>query len=272
MKIDINLNEAMEEYARLPFEPLSASLFKKQQGNIQEGYTTKGSAFLFPVKGKAQFNLSKNSFIFEPGKVIHGCPGQWLTAQNEPPVEFFVLYYHYEGNNAGYMHCPYELETDINPQLFSMLQQLTALWQQTEPQAKLQAKVLVYSVLAELFSSAKIIRKTDAHSVVEDVKHYVEQHYMEPHTLCELGGRYGMCGKYFSDVFRRHTGIGPIEYLIQCRLEQAKKLLESTECSIQEIGKCVGYKDALYFSRQFKNMFGLSPSAYSRLCNRKSSI
>ena len=263
--MDINLKEAMEEYAKLPFEPLAASLFKKQKGNVQKGYTTKGSAFLFPIKGNAQFNLSENSFVFEPGKVIHGCSGQWLTAQNDPPVEFFCLYYRYEGNNAGYMNCPYELETGINPRLFSMLQQLTALWEQPTPQAKLQAKMLVYSVLSEMFFSAKSIRQTGAHSVVEDAKSYVEQHYMEPHTLCELGGRYGMCGKYFSDVFRHHTGIGPIEYLITCRLEQAKKLLESTECSIQEIGKCVGYKDALYFSRQFKNTYGLSPSEHRAL-------
>lgn len=263
----IDLNEAMEEYAKLPFEPLEARWLKKQPGNVQKGYTTNGSAFLFPLKGKAQFHLSENSFVFEPGKVIHGCPGQWLTAQNDPPVEFFALYYRYEGHNAAYMHCPYELETGINPRLFSMLQQLTALCQQTGPQAKLQAKMLVYSVLEELFSSAKSIRQTDAHSVVEDAKRYVEQHYMEPHTLFELGDRYGMCGKYFSDVFRRHTGIAPIEYLIRCRLEQAKRLLESTECSVQEIGKCVGYKDALYFSRQFKNTFGFSPSEHrERVC------
>jgi YesN/AraC family two-component response regulator len=206
--------------------------------------------------------LSENSYDFQPGKVIHGCPGKWLTAQNEGelPVAFFTLYYHYDGATTGYMHCPYEMEIGMNPRLFSMLRQLVELWDKPNAQPTLQVKTLVYSVLSEMFSSAQSIQQTNANSIVEDAKAYVERHYMEQHSLCELGGRYGMRGKYFSDVFKKYTGISPIDYLIAFRMRQARNLIEQTECNIKDIGKSVGYKDVKSFSRQFRKDFGISPN------------
>lgn len=262
--MDINLNEMMEEYARLPFEPIKAYLTKHPEGHIQKGYSTEVSAFLFPLRGKAEYNLSEKSFEFKPGKVIHGCPGKWLTAKNgkEIPAEFFTLYYRYDGNNAGYMHCMYELEIGTNPRLLTMLRQLVKLCQDKDTKVSLQEKSLVYSILTEMFSSAQSVQQSGANRIVEDAKSYVENHYMDNHTLCELAGRYGMCGKYFSDVFKKYTGIGPIDYLIAYRLEQARKLLESTELNIKEIGESVGYKDSKYFGRQFKNKFGISPTQW----------
>jgi AraC-like DNA-binding protein len=258
----IDLNEMMEEYARVPFSLGPVGHFLTQPGQSVEGYRTYFSAFLFPLRGKLELSLSENSYELQPGKVIHDCPGKWLTAQNrgDLPFELFALYYQYDGADTGYMRSPYELEIGANPRLFSLLRQLTELWGEPNAAVTLQMKTLVYSALSEMFASAQSIRQTDAHGVVGDAKTYIEQHYGESHTLRELSARYGLSGKYFSDVFKKHTGIGPIDYLIACRLEQARKLLEDTECSVREIGRSVGYKDALYFSRQFKRRFGSSPS------------
>lgn len=260
--MSINLNEIREEYAKLPFVPLDAFFTKWSSENVWQPFNTSVSAFHFPLNGKAEFNMNGNSYPFLPGKVIHGAPDKWLKTRVDAGLscEFFTLYYIYEGNDADHIHSPYELEIGVNPQLISMLWQIVKLRENWCAQSWLQAKALVYSILSEIFSSAQSIQQINANGVVEDTKAYVERHYTEPHTLSELSGRYGMEGKYFSYVFKLHTGIGPIDYLIAYRLEQARKLLESTECSIQEIGKSVGYKDALYFSRQFRQHFGLSPS------------
>gem|GEM_PF-365359 len=262
--MNINLNEAMEEYARLPFTPYGAYYVEHPPGHIQKEYTMAVSSFIFALSGEAVVYLDKESFAYGTGRVIHCAPGKRFNATNsqEKPAALFELSYHHDGANADYMHCPYELEIGVNPRLFSTLRQLVELRDRPNAQATLQVKTLVYSVLSEMFSSAQSIRQTDAHSVAADAKVYVEQHYMESHSLCELGGRYGMSGKYFSDVFKRHTGVSPIDYLIACRLEQARRLLEATECNVKEIGKSVGYEDAHYFRRQFKRKFGASPSEW----------
>ena len=123
-------------------------------------------------------------------------------------------------------------------------------------------KTLSYSALSEIFLCAKNMEKIDNHSVIEDAKKYIEHHYMQPQTLSDLGHKYNMSGKYFSEIFKKYTGIAPIDYLISCRLKQSRRLLENTECSIKEIGKSVGYEDPLYFSRQFSRHYGISPSKF----------
>lgn len=262
--MSINLNEMMEEYARLPFVPLRAFFERWSPEDTWSHYTTQSAAFHFPLKGQAQFHMGGNSLPFLPGKVIHGASGKWLETQVENGLtcEFLTIFYIYEGNDADYMHNPYELEIGVNSQLISMLWRMVELCKAPNAQSRLQFKSLMYSVLSETFASAQIIRQDDAHSIVTDAKAYMEQHYMESCSLCQLGSRYGMNSNYFADVFKRHIGITPNEYLISCRLEQARKLLIHTECDIKEIGKSVGYEDSSYFSRHFKSRLGLSPKEY----------
>ena len=174
--MNFNLNEITEEYARLPFIPFDAFFTKWSAENAWKPFNTSVSAFHFPLKGKAQFNLSGNNYPFLPGKVIHGAPGKWLTTQVEDGLscEFLTLYYTYEGTDADYIHSSYELEIGVNPQLISMLWQIAKLRENPCAQSYLQAKALVYAILSEMFSSAHSIQQTNACSIVADAKAYVE--------------------------------------------------------------------------------------------------
>jgi AraC-like DNA-binding protein len=252
----------MDEYARLPFTVYGAYSIQHPAGYIQKEYTLNASSFIFALSGDATIYQNDESFAYTTGRVIHCAPGRRFNATNgrERSAELIELIYHYDGPYADYMHIPYALDIGINPRLFSMLLELRTLRENPSAQAHLRERMLVYSVLSEMFSSARSVLQTNANSIVGDAKAYLEQHYMDHHSLCELGGRYGMCGKYFSDVFRKYVGIGPIEYLIDYRMQQARKLIEYTECSVREIGINVGYKDSKSFSRQFRKIFGISPN------------
>ena len=270
--MSIYLNEMIEEYARLPFNPYGAYFKSYAPGHKEPVYTTELSSFIFPMEGNAKIYLDGKPFTFGTSRIIHCAPNQRFTAQNENegPAELFELAYINDGSYSGYMHSSYELEIGNNPYIISLLHRLSDLSQKVMSQrgnkidatSMLEAKIMTYSIFSEMFSSAQSICQTDTHSVVNDAKTYIEKSYMEPHTLYELGRRYGMSGKYFAGLFKRYAGISPIEYMITCRLDAARRLLTSTECSIKEISRTVGYEDALYFSRQFKNRFGRSPSEW----------
>ena len=262
--MSMDLKQIMDEYAQLPFSLGPVRCICTPPGHVVDGYRTYLSAFIIPFQGNAQLCMSENSYELQSGKIIHGCPGKWLTARNRgnSPFKFFTLYYKYDGQDSNYMHCPYELEINFTPKLFSILQQLSSFWKTPDTQLSLEMKTLAYSALSEIFSCAKSMDKADTHSVIEDAKNYIEHYYMQPQTLSDLGHKYNMSGKYFSEVFKKYTGIGPIDYLISCRLKQSRRLLENTECSIKEIGQSVGYEDPLYFSRQFSRHYGISPSKF----------
>ena len=58
------------------------------------------------------------------------------------------------------------------------------------------------------------------------------------------------------------TGMGSNSYVAKIRIEQAVKLLTSTDMHINEISDAVGFSSSRYFNRVFKEMMGCSPSQY----------
>ncbi|MHB9035246.1 MAG: helix-turn-helix domain-containing protein [Armatimonadota bacterium] len=65
-------------------------------------------------------------------------------------------------------------------------------------------------------------------------------------------------------LFRRYLNSSPIEWLIQTRLERAANQLVTTDLPIGEIGKRVGIDDSYYFSKRFKQAYGLTPTSYRK--------
>jgi AraC-like DNA-binding protein/mannose-6-phosphate isomerase-like protein (cupin superfamily) len=266
--MSINLSEAMEEYARLPFEPFGAHYKNYCAGHKETEYNTKLSSFIFALDGKATIYLDNKPFAFGTNRVIHCAPNQRFRAENEEeqPAKLFEVAYFHDSSHSDYMYASYELEICNNAHIYCMLQRLTQLSQKAyskiDANTMLQAKTMTYSILSEMFSSAQSMKQEGNFSVVEDARIYIEQNYMKLHTLQELGSRYGMSAKYFASMFKQYRGISPIEYLITCRMNAARMLLQSTVYSVKEISCSVGYEDALYFSRHFKSRFGLSPSEW----------
>ena len=67
-----------------------------------------------------------------------------------------------------------------------------------------------------------------------------------------------------SILYKKTTGISPVKEINQCRLQGACKMLNFTDKRIKEVALENGFADELYFSRIFKNAFGVSPSAYKK--------
>ena len=63
------------------------------------------------------------------------------------------------------------------------------------------------------------------------------------------------------------TGYSTISYVLQLKLNKAKKLLATEDISITEVADACGFYDANYFSRTFKKEFGVSPSNFQKLPN-----
>lgn len=97
------------------------------------------------------------------------------------------------------------------------------------------------------------------------VKRYIEENFMREINLNRLAELVEMNPSYLSCIFKKETGITYSEYLIQCRVKQAARLLVETNMSISGIAQDTGYQDARYFSKQFLKQMGLKPSEYRKL-------
>lgn len=101
-----------------------------------------------------------------------------------------------------------------------------------------------------------------ATGVMEQVRQYVDAHYIEDLSLGDLASRFGLDGSYLSRSFKQAAGSNLTVYVTQLRVAEAKRLLQRRELSITEVAQAVGYGDYAYFSRVFKKLTGISPRQY----------
>ncbi len=104
--------------------------------------------------------------------------------------------------------------------------------------------------------------------LIQKVKAYVEEHYAEELTLDDMADMIGYSTYYFMKLIKEYMGMSFGDFLTSVRMNNAKKLLVSTNMSISEVGYSVGYNDANYFARVFKRQEKVTPSEYKRQYNR----
>jgi AraC-like DNA-binding protein len=97
------------------------------------------------------------------------------------------------------------------------------------------------------------------------VRDYIQTHLADPIGLEALANITGLSRCYFARAFKRSVGVPPHHYLMQQRLECAKRLLAGTNMSLAQIALESGFSDQSHFSRRFRDRIGLTPRAYRRL-------
>lgn len=115
--------------------------------------------------------------------------------------------------------------------------------------------------MIELVNSKKPVDETEAY-VDQAVSVIVANMTDHEFDLNRIYDDIPLSKVYFASLFKKVTGMAPLEYLNFMRVENAKTLLLSrsvTNNSICEIAEFSGFEDAAYFSRLFKKYTGLSP-------------
>lgn len=93
---------------------------------------------------------------------------------------------------------------------------------------------------------------------------WLSDHFAVAHPVEEMIRRSRLAERTFKRRFAAATGLTPIAYVQRLRIEDAKRRLERTVASVDEISWRVGYEDAAFFRRLFKRTTGLAPGAYRR--------
>ena len=93
---------------------------------------------------------------------------------------------------------------------------------------------------------------------------YFSNNYSNKINIEEYAQSRGMSISWFIRSFKKYTGTTPMQYIVSARIANAQLLLETTQYSVSEISRIVGYDNPLYFSRLFHKTKGFSPSEYRK--------
>ncbi|WP_226036637.1 response regulator [Aquibacillus saliphilus] len=99
---------------------------------------------------------------------------------------------------------------------------------------------------------------------IEHIKQYIIEHAHQNISLDAIGKEVGLSPIYISKIFKEQLGINYINFLTECRIEKAKKLMRDPDKSLKAITFEVGYHDPNYFSKVFKKLCHVSPTEYRK--------
>ncbi|MBE6542116.1 MAG: AraC family transcriptional regulator [Ruminococcaceae bacterium] len=91
---------------------------------------------------------------------------------------------------------------------------------------------------------------------------YIKTHLHLSVTVDGLCKTIGITQPYLYRIFMDNLGVPPKQYISDCRLTQAKKLLSETDLSVTEIAHSIGFHDVLAFSKFFSSKTKISPTKY----------
>lgn len=122
-----------------------------------------------------------------------------------------------------------------------------------------------------LEESVQEVCKHSEEEIPEGVSHtikvvllYLHQHYKEQISLQDVAEEAGVNSAYLSYLFKQEMGIGFANYLQECRMRCAEKMLCDTNLKIKEVAEAAGFNDYHYFSKIFKKYHHCSPADYRK--------
>jgi len=106
--------------------------------------------------------------------------------------------------------------------------------------------------------------RTDNPGTVNEAVQYVKYNFRNQISLAEVAKHVHLSSNYFGELFHQSLGLSFNEYLRQCRLEYAHRLLVDTKLSVSEIAWESGFRTSSYFADVFRRRYGLSPTEFRR--------
>lgn len=252
-------------------------------------FITRGEA-VFKINGE-EIIVHKNEIAYIPEGAVMSC---WALSDN---IEFYSIRFCVTArlNNSDflgeYFHIPtitknaqesvltyfqeiYQGATSQNPsRLFRIRGNLELILAYLTQRANAEGEAEVPSERdVPDAHSLEAIRRRNAKTQninrdprIQVVVDYLTPHLNESFTIQSLSEMAQVSQTSFRRLFKAHTGKSPSDYIRELRMTSAARMLLTSDREIAEIGYQVGFSDANYFSRTFRQVFGVSPHQYRRI-------
>ncbi len=182
------------------------------------------------------------------------------AAVSMPQLRLFCTQIVIELNRLGSI---YQAETELGSaqDLFQTIEQFRSFEEMSEWIKNLCEKLMV---------SIRRDRQDATRVLGEKAIAYIREHYADSHLSVDMVcSHLGVGATYFSSIFKKETGMNFVAYLTKVRMEEAVRILESTDEKSYVIAGMVGYEEPTYFSYVFKKQYGVSPAKYRQNLSRE---
>lgn len=230
---------------------------------------------IYIVEGTGEFSIGGKNYVLHQGDVAIYNPGVPHEERSSSEVPFKVFYcgldnLHIEGVPYGMLLPPYvdpvisceKYAYRVESYLSEMLQECDSqvLGYETLSNNLLMSLItLIYRIVDVKHQFQELKGKNE---ISLRTKEFIDKNYTQSITLKDIADTLYVSQHYLSHRFKKDLGDSPVNYLINRRIEEAKRLLVDSDTPVHEIAARVGYSNDKYFSMLFKKVTGQTPSAF----------
>lgn len=232
--------------------------------------------FLIPYGPIPMLILKGQTYYGETGYVYPSNPGDIhgtkLRVSNTPYDTIVIdkIYFEDIRKNLKYEDWNLDVRMPLTEDIKTYVQYFKREFNRKEACDVRKLQALSYLLAASLAEAGS----ADAHQVepssysyqkgMFQIASYINTHYTEPLTINMLADLCNISPTYFISAFKKAIGVSPHQYLSRLRLANARRLLETTNYSVQEIALMCGFQKPNTFTSLFKSTHGLTPQQYRK--------
>lgn len=149
---------------------------------------------------------------------------------------------------------------DRNGRIEQVFRWMRQIYCEQEPQAQEMLDVFLFAVLRELESRPAV----EENRGVTLARKFINDNISRSISLDEMAFAAHISKFHFARIFKEQTGVSPMKYLRQCRVEAARQLLVNSNLALKNIADKVGFADENLFSRHIRRSFGLPRATLRR--------
>lgn len=214
------------------------------------------------LDGIGRLELNGATRELGPGTCAVFAPGDAPTASHDPRRRLLVFGMHFDVSAAPQYVVPGERWCDLPDRVLlgALARSSDAAYRRGDPLGTRQAVLCLEQLLCQIWEAAHSPGKSATDTAVEQVAQVIRQDPGHAWSVKEMAARAALSRAQFTRRFVAQLGLSPAQYLIQARIDRAHQLLAETGMTVTQIAAALGYTDVPYFSRQYKQRTGRSPS------------
>jgi YesN/AraC family two-component response regulator len=211
-------------------------------------------------------SIKNNSFLIIPKEVSHS------EISGRKKLTIFYVGFLLEDDNLWN-----ELKPDVfELNNFNLLSEIKLMINEMKKDSRFKDEIMskLFEILfLELYRTLTVKTENKSQekpeSFIDDAINYMKENISRDIDLIKISNRYNLNRNYFTTVFKLKTGFPPSTFIKQLRVDIAKKMLLEGGYTVTEVSQKIGILDPYYFCRIFKELTGMSPTAFRNLNNEK---
>lgn len=231
---------------------------------------------IYVAAGTAHFHFdhAENDTIVSAGSMVLFRPKEFQKYEYYAADQTHVYWVHFTGGNVTNILRSYGITDDmrvfyvgISLEFERIFKRMISELQRCQPNYEEMLVLLMrhlFILIHRQITRQHILKNEYLDSEMDLAAQYFNDNYNSDISVEAYAMSRGMSVSWFIRNFKAYTGSTPLQYIVSIRITNAQVLLETTNYTVTEIGRIVGYENPLYFSRIFHRQTGFSPSGFRK--------